>query len=97
MTECVIEIIMQWQMAMYYKSLSVGWLRPRLLWHSRSFVDASVSGASRRLSSSSVVAKRSDPRAEFATAWQQPMPLHCCLQSETWCLKKMLQVFGKTD
>ena len=47
------------------------------------------------------VAKRFDPRAEFATAWplegriqhdlrdrQQLMLLHCCQQSETWHLKK---------
>jgi len=46
------------------------------------------------------VTKRFDPRAEFETAWppedriyrdlrdrQQPMLLHCCPQSETWCLK----------
>ena len=51
-----------------------------------------------------------DPRAEYVTAWplvgciqcdlrdrQQPMLLHCCLQSETWCLKKMCKVFGGPD
>jgi len=47
------------------------------------------------------VAKFFDPTAEFRTAWpmeeriqcdlrdrQQPMLLHCCPLSETWCLKK---------
>jgi len=47
------------------------------------------------------VAKLFDPRAELATAWppegriqcdlrdrQQLMLLHCCSQSEMWCLEK---------
>jgi len=50
------------------------------------------------------VAKYFDPRAKFATAWplegqiqcdsrdrQQPIMLHCCPQSETWCLKEIVQ------
>jgi len=47
------------------------------------------------------MAKRFGPRTDFATAWSlegwiqcdlrdrhQPRLLHCCAQSETWCLKK---------
>jgi len=26
---------------------------------------------------------------------QQPMVLHCCPQSEIWCLKKICKVFGR--
>jgi len=53
------------------------------------------------------MAKLFDLWAEFATAWplegqmkgdlrdqQQPMLLHCCPQSETWCLKQMFKEFG---
>jgi len=56
------------------------------------------------------VAKLFDPKAEFVIAWplegrmqcdlrdkQQPMLLHCCPQSETWCLIKMWKLFGRPD
>jgi len=39
------------QIAIYYKSLSVGCFWSRLPWYYRSFINTSVNGASRRLSS----------------------------------------------
>ena len=51
-SECVMEIIKQKQIAIYYKSLSVGCMWSRFLWYHRYFINTSVSGASRRLSSS---------------------------------------------
>ena len=47
-----IEIITKEQIAISYKSLSVGCLWSRLLWNYRSIINTSFSGASRRLSSS---------------------------------------------
>jgi len=41
-SECVIEIITQKEIAIYYKSLSVGNLWSRLLWCYCSFVNTSV-------------------------------------------------------
>jgi len=53
MSECVIDIITQYQIALYYKYLSVGCLWSRLLWYYRSFVNIPVLLVpSQRLSSS---------------------------------------------